>query len=199
MQYILYTSSRSRKVRQDALVFAEALSETKGRGKVTVEVVYKQPPRKAVTFKDEEGDIKPRWEWLRQYFPVGDYDGVMVHFTDSYRKKYGLKSDKKGFLIGGSRNPDNVDYPEFWICTDVNKPAIGYPPEVSNLLRLLFHEHGHYDEDIDNAVGDKLTQDSVHLVDYQLKKAHLYHLLIDYRGQAIKQGVKKVTNQVSKL
>ena len=70
---------------------------------------------------------------------------------------------------------------------------------MTGFLRKLFHEHAHFDEDLDDDLGNVLTQTSVHDMDYKLKKIHLYHHLVDYRGQAFKESVQAVMNSVIKL
>lgn len=200
--YILYTTSKSKRVQEQADIFASEISKTKGRGEVKIKVVNKRPSwcDRAV---DADGHNKPTWEWFNNMFPKDDYDGVVFHFNTRQRKDWQITP-----TINGARNPYNKDIPEFWICDDLSvKPADGYEKEriydtdivVTNFLRLLFHEHGHYDEDVDNTVGDVLTQDSVHDTDYKLKRIHLYHYLIDYRGKELKEQVAKVVSAVFKL
>ena len=108
--------------------------------------------------------------------------------------------------INGSRNGNNKDYPEFWLSCDTSpEPAEGYEYTVlsrfvvTEYLRLLFHEHAHFDEDLDDKVGNLLTQTSVHDFDYRLKKIHLFHYVVDYRGQDFKDKVNKILNKVIKL
>ncbi len=192
--YILYTTSKSARVQEQADVFASEISKTKGRGLVRVLVVHKLPKR-AVTAIDADGHKKPTWDWFRSTFPKGDHNGVIFHFTPYYRAKWGITT-----TINGARNPDNRDFPEFFICDDLSvKAAPSYPEWVTGFLRKLFHEHAHYDEDLDDELGNVLTQTSVHDMDYKLKKIHLYHYLVDYRGQAFKESVQAVMNSVIKL
>lgn len=192
MHYILYTTSRPKWYQEQADIFAREISKTKGRGEVKITVV-----RKAVkTVKlstDSDGDFIIDWKWFQATFPQYIYDGVIFHFTPTYRRKWNIDSS-----INGARNQSNRDYPEFWICCDQGEMAKGYD-NLYEFLRLLFHEHAHYDEDVDDMVGDKLTQNTVHDVDYKLKQIHKYHLLVDYRGQAIKQGVMKVMTAVIQM
>ena len=152
-------------------------------------------PKKVEIEKDEHGHFVLTWAWFNKTFPVGDYDGVIFHFTPSYRFIWGITK-----TIGGSRNKNNKEYPEFWVCDDLaTEPAEGYPEWVNDFLRKMFHEHGHYDEDQDDTVGNVLTQNSVHDVDYKLKKIHQYHYLVDYRGKDLKEKVNKLVTQVIKL
>jgi len=203
--YILYTTSKSKRIQEQADIFASEISKTKGRGEVKITVVHK----KAVTPKmvlRADGYYMPSWDWFSTNYPKGDFDAVLAHFTTYYRTKWGIKG-KKG-PIGGSRNSDSKDYPMFWVCDDLETaPAKGYEKEriydtdiiVTDFLRKLFHEHAHYDEDVDDTVGDNLNQYSVHHTDYDLKKIHLYHYMVDYRGKDLKEQVSKVIASVFKL
>ncbi len=190
MRYVLYTASKSAWIREQADLFSAAISTTKGRGTVTIDVVYKKI-RSVPTHVDKDGDIKPSWDWFRTTFPKNDYDGVIWHFTPYYRRKWVISS------LGGARNPDNRAYPEFWVCADINDIADGY--DISNLLRILFHEQAHFDEDLDDAFGNILTQNSVHDMDYKMKQIHKYHLLVDYRGQAIKKQIDRLIISIMKF
>lgn len=192
MHYILYTTSRPTWYQEQANLFASEISKTKGRGEVTITVVRKLP-RAVRLAVDSDGDKILDWSWFKEALPRNDNDGVIFHFTPTYRKKWGIDS-----AINGARNQYNRDYPEFWVCCNPGTKAHGYD-NLYEFLRLLFHEHGHYDEDVDDLVGDKLTQDTVHNVDYKLKQIHKYHLLVDYRGQSIKQGIMKLTSIVMKM
>lgn len=192
MHYLLYTTSTPSAVQPLVNAWAAELGKTKGRGEVTVEVVRKVP-RSVKRERDADGDWKFPWPWFTTTFPVGDYDGVIFHFTPHYRRKWKLTES-----INGSRNPDNLVYPEFWVCADLDAMAKGYTG-LLEIHRILFHEQGHYDEDVDDAVGNILTQDSVHKVDYELKQIDKYHLLVDFRGQAFKNTVNKVVNAVMRL
>jgi hypothetical protein len=191
--YILYTTSQVSWYQEQADIFAHEISKTKGRGEVKV-VVKTVRVKDVAVGKYNDGDIKPTWEWFTKTFPKGEYDGVIFHFTPYYRKLWGVTGS-----IGGARNPDNKEYPEFWICADKGVLASGYPEWVTDFLRKFFHEHAHYDEDQDDTVGNILTQSTVHDVDYKLKKIHQYHHLVDYRGKALKETVNKLLIQVIKL
>jgi hypothetical protein len=191
--YILYTTSQVSWYQEQADIFAHEISKTKGRGEVKV-VVKTVRVKDVVVGKYNDGDIKPTWEWFNKTFAKGEYDGVIFHFTPYYRKLWGITGS-----LGGARNPDNKEYPEFWICADKGVLASGYPEWVTDFLRKLFHEHAHYDEDQDDTVGNILTQSTVHDVDYKLKKIHQYHHLVDYRGKALKETVNKLLIQVIKL
>lgn len=200
--YILYTTSKSKKVQEQADIFASEISKTKGRGEVKIKVVHKRP-NWCDRALDVDGHVKPTWEWFDNMFPKADYDGVIFHFNTRQRKDWQITP-----TINGSRNPYNLDIPQFWLCDDLKTtPAEGYEKEriydtdiiITNFLRLLFHEHAHFDEDLDNTVGNILTQDSVHDTDYKLHRIHLYHYMVDYRGKDLKEKVTKVVNTVFKL
>lgn len=193
MKYILYTTTKiSKKLRDEADIFASEISKTKGRGIVTVDIVQKIPRGIVPVEPDTDGDVRFTFDWFRQQFPKGDYDGVIFHFTPYYKRKWGMT-----YWVNGVRNKDNRDYPEFWVCCDLDEMADGY--DISKFLRLLFHEQAHFDEDLDDNLANILTQTSVHDMDYRLKKIHLYHYLVDYRGQNYKEQVNKVVNAVIKL
>lgn len=191
-RYILYSTSGSKWFKEQADLFAAAISQSKGRGPVTIAEIVRKIPKDVPIEIDSDGDLKPTWEWFTRTFPKGDYDGVIFHLTPYYRRKWGISSN-----IGGSRNAHNREYPEFWVCADKGEQSKGY--DISKFLRILFHEQGHFDEDLDDELSNILTQDSVHDFDYRLKRIHQYHLLVDYRGQAFKEKVNTVTNAVIKL
>ena len=195
MKYILYTTTKiSKKLKTQVDFFASEISKTRGRGEVTVDIVQKIPRGIVPVQPDTDGDIRFTFDWFRQQFPKGDYGGVIFHFTPYYRYKWGMT-----LSVNGVRNKDNKDYPEFWVCDDLKEKAEGYPDHITNFLRKLFHEQAHFDEDQDDSIANILTQDSVHDFDYRLKKIHLYHYLVDYRGRAYKNKVNNVINQVIKL
>lgn len=204
MKYILYTTTKiSKKLRDEADIFASEISKTKGRGEVTIDIVQKIPRGIVPVEPDTEGHVRFTFDWFRQQFPKGDYDGVIFHFTPYYKRKWGMT-----FWVNGVRNKDNREYPEFWVCDDLeNVSAVGYENErisgtdiiVTDFLRKFFHEQAHFDEDLDDNLANILTQTSVHDMDYRLKKIHLYHYLVDYRGQNYKEQVNKVVNAVIKL
>lgn len=190
--YILYTISKIETYQDRANLVAKNWGETKGRDKI--QIILKQvKPKKPLVTLDQDGDKVINWQWFALNYPKGDYDGVIYQFTPYYRKKWGISEN-----INGARDALQRQYPQFWVCCDAKAMAKGYK-DLSEFERLLYHEHAHYDEDVDDMVGDKLTQDSVHTVDYKLKQIDKYHLLVDYRGQAIKQGVMRVTNAIIKL
>ena len=190
--YILYTTSRPAVYQNRATAVATALSETKGRGDVKI-VVERVRPKQPKIVTDNDGDRRIDWKWFAIAYPKKDYDGVIAHFTPYYRKKWGIEQS-----INGSRNDKQRDWPQFWICCDAGQMANGYA-NLGQFERLVFHEHGHFDEDQDDAVGNVLTQDSVHKVDYELKQIQHYHLLVDYRGQAIKDALSKLVSDVIKI
>lgn len=205
--YVLYTTSKSKRVQEQVDIFASQISRTPGRDQVKIKVVYQKAPKQPTMVLRKDGYYMPSWDWFKKNYPKGDYDAAIAHFTPYYRVKWGIKG-KPGHILGGSRNPDNKVSPEFWVCDDLSpESAKGYEKEriydtdilVTNFLRLLFHEHGHYDEDVDNNVGDNLNQYSVHHTDYDLKKIHLYHYMVDYRGQQLKENVAKVVAAAVKL
>lgn len=191
-KYIFYTTEEPNKVQPLVDIFAADISRTKGRGQVKIEVQH-IIPRSVETVIDADGDSVLYWPWFRKTFPKRYYDGVMFHFTPYYRTQWGIEP-----TVNGSRNRENKDYPEYWICCSLTKKARGYE-NLLEFLRLNYHEHGHYDEDLDNNIGDFLTQNTVHDMDYTLKKIHLYHLLIDYRGQAFKETVNNVITRLIQL
>jgi hypothetical protein len=196
--YILYTTSKSNWIKEQADIFAKEISKTKGRGEVKITVVTNKLPTPPKMVLRPDGYYMPSWEWFSTNYPKGDFDAVIAHFTPYYRTKWGIKGSKGP--IGGSRRSENKEYPQFWVCADLaTEPADGYPEWVNDFLRKMFHEHAHYDEDQDDTVGNVLTQNSVHDVDYKLKKIHQYHYLVDYRGKDLKEKVNKLVTQIIKL
>lgn len=124
-------------------------------------------PKKPVFKVDKDGDKCLDWDWFNQTFQ-GDAKGF--HFDKKTAKKWGIK-------LGGQRNSNSKDFPQFWLTCDKEK-AKGY--DFSNFERLLYHEPAHFWEDIDDKYGNKLVQGSVHHADYDLKKIHEYHLGVDF-------------------
>lgn len=197
--YILYTTSKSKRVQELADVFASNISQTRGRGDVVVEVKY-IVPRSPYLFQDAQGAVRLSWDWFQSFFSREDYDGVIFHGSRYYQRKWGIRGDydektKKHKALNGSKNGQNNDYPEFYFFCDLDEEAKGYD-DLPEFLRLMYHEHGHFDEDLDNLVGNRLTQDSVHTVDYTLKQIQHYHLLIDYRGRALKERADAVLTAI---
>ncbi len=189
--YILYTTSRPTTYQKRADAVATEWSKTKGRGEVEI-VVTRVKPVKPKVVVDADGDRTIDWAWFSQQYP-NTHDGVMYHFTPHYRKRWGITES-----INGSRNSANRDFPQFWVCCDADAMAKGYA-DLGEFERLMYHEHAHFDEDQDDTVGNVLTQDSVHIVDYRLKQIQTYHLLVDYRGKALKEAVNRVVNSVIKF
>lgn len=190
--YILYTTATARTYQARTDVVAAEWSKTKGRG--LVEVIVKQVrPKKPKLAKDSDGDTIIDWTWFTTEFPAYPYDGSFFQFTPRQRKAWGITSS-----INGCRNRDNRDYPQFWLCCDAKAMAKGYT-DLGEFERLMYHEHAHYDEDVDDVVGDNLSQDTVHQVDYELKQIDKYHLLVDYRGKALKEAVNKAVLAVIKF
>ncbi len=190
--YILYTTAPARTYQARADVIAAEWSKTKGRG--PVEIIVKQVrPKKPKLVKDSDGDTIIDWTWFTTEFDVYPYEGAFFQFTPRQRKAWGITGS-----INGCRNRDNRDYPQFWLCCDAKAMAKGYT-DLGEFERLMYHEHAHYDEDVDDMVGDNLSQDTVHQVDYELKQIDKYHLLVDYRGQALKHAVNKAVLAVIKF
>ncbi len=169
--YTLYTISRPATYQKRANAIASEWSKTKGRGEVKV-VVVRVKPVKPKVMKDSEGDSIIDWSWFAQQYPH-THDGVIYQFTPTYRKRWRISKS-----VNGCRNKDNKEFPQFWICCDAKARAKGYD-DLGEFERLMYHEHGHYDEDQDDTVGNVLTQESVHAVDYTLKKIQYYHLLVN--------------------
>lgn len=143
-------------------------------------------PKDPVFIVDGDGDRRFAWDWFNTQFTG---EAVGFHFTPYYQKLWNLK-------INGSRDPDKKENPVFWFRAD-KSTAKGY--DISEFERLLYHEIGHFFEELDDAFGNKLTQDSVHITDYDLKQIHLYHHLVDFRGFNFKKKVAKVIGQVINL
>jgi len=192
MKYILYTTSKSSWYQKQADIFASEISKTKGRGEVSIDVEH-LIPHKVNTLRDSDGDVRFSWDWFSLRFLQKGYDGVIFHFTPYYKRKWDIQD-----RINGSQNDRNTVYPEFWVCCDRNQMAKGYE-DLTELLRLLFHEQAHFDENLDDSVGNILTHDSVHLIDYSIKQIHRYHHLVDYRGQAIRDKINRLMNEVIKF
>lgn len=189
--YILYTTSRPTAYQARADAIAAGWSKTKGRGEVEI-VVTRVKPVKPRVVVDADGDRTIDWTWFSQQYP-NTHDGVIYHFTPYYRKRWGISES-----VNGSRNSANRDFPQFWVCCDADATAKGYA-DLGEFERLMYHEHAHFDEDQDDTVGNVLTQDSVHTLDYKMKQIHLYHLLVDYRGKALKEAVDKAVLAVIKF
>lgn len=191
MKIIIYTTSRSDWYQKEADKVSEVF-----RKKIPdfqIDVVRKYIPEDAVMFWDSDGDHRPSWDWLTSRFPVPEgYDGVGIHITRYLYRRWGVHG------IRGAKNTVNKDWPQFWFYANKDEMADGYE-DLSQFARLLFHEMGHFFEDLDDAFGDKLNQNSVHLVDYDLKRIQDYPLLIDYRGWILKRKIWHLMNQVINL
>lgn len=189
-RYILYTTEAVSQVQTLADFFAADISKTEGRGEVSITVLHHVPYKKDVKIiTDHDKHRVFDWRWFGSEFKKGHYEGVIFHFTPKYRSLWGITQS-----INGSRNKSNLEYPEFWLCCKLNAYAEGYE-RLPEFMRLMYHEHAHFDEDLDNSIGNKLTQNTVHDMDYKLKKIHLYHLLVDYRGKGFKETVAKIINR----
>jgi hypothetical protein len=189
--YILYTTSEPKRYEKRASAIAAEWSKTKGRGLVTIVVQHKIPDTAPPLTDHEDGKLLS-WDWFKAQFPRDEFDGVIFHFSRHYYRKWGMKR------FNGAKNHFNKEYPEFWLSCDADQKAGGYT-DLKEFERIMYHEHAHYDEEVDDAVGDKLTNDSVHTVDYKMKQIDKYHLLVDYRGKDLKEQVKAVINKVIKL
>lgn len=174
-RYILYTTASVSKVQRVADDFAVRLMASPGRPTTTIEV-RRKVPRGIRTQLTAKGKAVLAWDWFRSTFSKEKYDGVIFHFTPYYRRRWGLSTS-----VNGSRNPDERSYPEFWVCADLDAKAEGYPPEITELLRILLHEHSHFDEDQDDLLGNLLSQLSVHYLDYDRKLIHRYPELANYQ------------------
>lgn len=177
MKYLLYSTSASDWYVKKCQDIARAWSMTPGRGKVTIDVV-RRVPEDPVTIKDSDGDRRFAWDWFETYFDNEEYDGIFFHFTPYYKRRWLISR-----RINGAKHTHRKDKPFFWVACD-KEEADGYPL-MSEFERLMYHEMGHFDEDL----MDKLDQDSVHKVDYKLKQIHYYHLLIDYSGLNAKRSM----------
>ena len=186
MKYILYSTSKSYWYQEQANIAAQYLRKTKGREDLDIVVEYVKPPRYPQVIKDKAGNVRLNWDWFDQTFDKGEYDGIGFHFTPYYKRKWGLTKS-------GNKNPKNKDTPQFYFACE-KEMAEGY--DFSNFVRLLIHEISHFDEDLDDNNGNRLQQESVHIVDYKLKQIHLYPQLVDYRGYLLKRKVNALVNKV---
>lgn len=192
MKYIYYTTEKSDWINQQVQIFATEISKTKGRGEVTIDIVHFPAPKTVPVMKDSDGDVRFTWDWFNTTFKHDGYDGVIFQFNRAQRRRWRMTAS-----VNGCRNQGNRDVVQFWVCADIKQKAQNY--DMSQLLRILYHEQSHFDEDVDDAVGNVLTQDSVHKMDYELHQIDKYHLLVDYRGQALKRQVNVIINNIIKL
>lgn len=196
MRYVLYTTTSSAWYREKAKAIAARYSANKNRGECTIDVVKVSPPRNPVMITDADGDHRFAWDWIMQRFPKGDYDRVAFHFTNHYRDRWGVASGTPGKKLNGAAFPVGSDG-YFWFCCD-REMAEGYDG-LSEIERLFIHEDMHIDENLDDGTGNKLAQQSVHIVDYQMKAIHRYHEMVDYRGYHLKRKVNRIINRVIDL
>lgn len=190
MKIALYSTSTSSWYQKEADKVAAIFSK---RVPMEIEMISIDRPKSVQTIVDSDGDTRLTWDWLRVRFPLPEgYDGVGFHFTSYYKDKWGIRGLK------GSKNSFNKEYPEFWFSSDKGDMAEGYE-DLSDFARILLHELSHFFEDLDDEFGNKLMQESVHLVDYELKQIHLYPLLIDYRGWELKRKVAHLVTKVLNL
>ena len=165
MNIVIYTTSSDKWYRTKAKNIEKAYAPLYP---LTFTFITIDVPKKPVFKIDNSGDKCLDWEWFNTIFP--SKEGVGFHFDKKTARKWGIK-------LGGQRNSDAKDYPQFWITCGKEK-AKGY--DFSNFERLLYHEIAHFWEDIDNNYGNKLFQNSVHHFDYDLKEIHEYHLGVDF-------------------
>lgn len=192
MKYVIYTTTSSPWYQDRADEVAKRLSESKGRNNVQIDVLHIAPFRNPPLIVDNDGDSRFAWDWLATRLYKGGYNGVGFHFTPYYRRKWDISDH-----INGSRNALNQVYPQFWLCCG-KEEADGYT-HLTEFERLLLHEIAHFDEDLDDANGNLLSQESVHIFDYQKKAIHLYPRFVDYRGYNLKQSIDRLVSNVIKL
>lgn len=167
MNITLYTTSKDKWYKDKANIVASSYTPLT---EIKYNLVAISAPKKPVFRIDNNGDKCFDWDWFAKTFPSVDGSGVGFHFNKKYAKQWGIK-------LGGQRDSNRKDVPYFWLTADKEK-AKGY--DFSNFERILYHEKGHFWEDLDNDYGNKLVQDSVHNVDYNQKQIHKYHYLVDF-------------------
>lgn len=188
LRYVLYSTTATPWYQEKADKAAWYLSQTPGR-EVKIDVIKVSPPRTPQTIVDQDGDTRFSWDWFTATFPKGNYDGVGFHFTPYYKRKWGLSH-----RINGTKHSQNKDYPEFWMCCE-KEDANGYE-FLSNFERLFIHEVSHFDEDIDDKIGNVLTQESVHWWDYEYKSIQHYPRLVDYNSYNFRKKIAELITKV---
>lgn len=201
MKYIIYTTTKPSSIETHVKHWAKQLEKSKGRGKVEYDIVQKRVDSVDIIYSNKHWRIN--WDWFTSRFPKGDYDGVIFHFTSYYKKKWQISSKLNGSMY------ENAGYPCFWICCNPNDKADDYEEAffivdkevvyVNEFLRLMFHEQAHFDENLDDLIGNQLKQESVHLLDYKAHAIHRYPELVDFRGYNIKILLEKVIRRLIEL
>jgi len=198
MKYLLYTTSSSSWYQKQCDIIAKEWSRIKGAEPVSIEVRTGIKPynvREHIVL-DKDGHFKFGWEWFERTFDHPDYDGVFFHFTPYYKRKWGISEE-----INGAKMTSRKDKPLFWLCANKGEWAKDYAM-LYEFDRLMYHEMAHFYEDLDDNLGNKLQQESVHITDYKLHKIHYYHLFIDLRGLELRRKVDrliiKIINFVNK-
>lgn len=203
MKYAFYTTSKSSWYAEKLRLVFDDLERTKGREPIEFDVFEKRPEQPDI-IKDKDGDYRISWDWFETHFDT-DYDGVIFHFTPYYRRKWGIDSH-----LNGSRNSRSKRKPMYWVCCEKGV-AEGYEGvmlyrngqnkmgDLTDFERINYHEHAHYDEDVDDNDGNLLTDSSVHDFDYRLKRIHQYHLLVDYRGQSLRHRFDRLMSDIIRV
>lgn len=148
------------------------LAETKGRSDVAFTVRSIPSFPEIPTIKDEDGHIRPQWEWFEREFvkPLGaEYNAVGFHFTKREKERWGIT-----LTLNGSyhRNADNII--DFWFCADLGVKARHY--RFSEIVRLLVHEVQHGDVHWTSA-----KRELVHQWDYEKHAIHKLPRNLSYR------------------
>lgn len=181
----IFTTTSSSWYQEKADIVAKNLSTTKGREEIKFEVISIKAPKQPQIAPDKEGNMRISWDWMEYYFNTEGYDGLIFHFTPYYKKKWQLAPK-----INGSRYSQSIDRPVFWLCCE-KEGREGYK-DLSNFERILYHEWGHYDEDLDMA----LPQESVHNMDYKLKAIDLHHKIVDLRPYNFNKKIQPLLEKI---
>lgn len=189
--FTLYTTSRSKKVREAAYRFAANLNRTPGRPIVQINIVFTRVTA-VTTAKRRKGGKKLDWDWFASRFQGEKGGGVAFHFTPAQRKRWDLQR-----TVNGSRNSASKDQAMFWLCAEPGERAAGYTG-LTEIERLLYHEMAHHDEDKDNLVGDQLPQEWVHDLDYEKKAIHTYPTLISFKDIETRHRLRDVLIEIAK-
>lgn len=186
MKIILYTTSNGSWVRE----YADRIQKRIPDLEITTKFLL---PRRVETIRDNDGDVRLNWDWFDQQFPLLNYDGVAFHFSTYYKRKWAIEP-----RLNGSKNTKNKIYPQFWFRADKGDLAYGYD-NLTEFERLFYHELAHFEEDIDDNYGNKLSQDSVHKVDYELKQIHNYHLLVNRSLFGVKEKLNLIQAKIKSI
>jgi hypothetical protein len=178
----IYTTSTSQFFEKELDFITETLSQSKGRGDITFEIETIKPlaPQLLV---DKDGDSRITWDWFDQTFGDDESDVVCYHFTEYYKKKWGISP-----RLGGSFNRYNTKQMQFWLVADRNEKAANY--DFLEFTRIFLHEVAHGDS------RKLLIPNVIHYYDYELQSVTTFFKTVDYRVYNLKKQLLELLKKL---